>query len=51
MIVGGKAEVVDACARYAALGMQEIQFQHFNFDDDAVPEFLAAEVVPAVANL
>ena len=49
MIVGGKAEVVDACAKYAALGMQEIQFQHFNFEDDTVPEFLAAEVVPAVA--
>ena len=51
MIVGGKAEVVDACGRYAALGMQEIQFQHFNFDDDTVPEFLAAEVAPAVAGL
>jgi hypothetical protein len=51
MIVGGKDEVVDACARYAALGMQEIQFQHFNFEDDTVPEFLAAEVAPAVAGL
>ena len=51
MIVGGKAEVVDACGRYAALGMEEIQFQHFNFDDDTVPEFLAAEVAPAVAGL
>lgn len=51
MIVGGKAEVVAACAKYAALGMQEIQFQHFNFDDDTVPEFLAAEVAPAVAAL
>jgi alkanesulfonate monooxygenase SsuD/methylene tetrahydromethanopterin reductase-like flavin-dependent oxidoreductase (luciferase family) len=51
MIVGGKDEVVDACGRYAALGMQEIQFQHFNFDDDTVPEFLAADVAPAVAEL
>jgi F420-dependent oxidoreductase-like protein len=51
MIVGGKAEVLEACARYAALGMQEIQFQHFNFDDDTVPEFLAAEAAPAAAAL
>ncbi|MGE0602110.1 MAG: LLM class F420-dependent oxidoreductase [Dehalococcoidia bacterium] len=51
MIVGGKAEVVEACGKYAAMGMQEIQFQHFNFGDDTVPEFLAAEVAPAVANL
>jgi hypothetical protein len=42
---------VEACRRYAALGMQEIQFQHFNFEDDTVPEFLAAEVAPAAARL
>ena len=35
----------------AELGMQEIQFQHFNFDDDTVPEFLAADVAPAAAKL
>lgn len=48
MIVGGKQEVVDACGRYSELGMGEIQFQHFNFDDDTVPEFLAHDVAPAV---
>lgn len=51
MIVGGKSDVVEACAKYAAAGMQEIQFQHFNFADDTVPEFLAADVAPAVATL
>lgn len=51
MIVGGKDEVVDACGKYAELGMNEIQFQHFNFDDDTVPEFLAADVAVAVAAL
>lgn len=51
MLVGGKDEVLEACARYAALGMQEIQFQHFNFEDDTVPEFLAREVAPAAAKL
>ena len=48
MIVGGKSEVVEACGKYAELGMGEIQFQHFNFEDDTVPEFLASEVAPAV---
>jgi len=51
MIVGGKAEVVEAMGRYAELGMQEIQFQHFNFDDDTVPEFLASDCAPAAAAL
>jgi F420-dependent oxidoreductase-like protein len=51
MIVGGAAEVIDACGKFAELGMQEIQFQHFNFDDDTVPEFLAADVAPAAAKL
>ena len=51
MIVGGKAEVLEACSRFAALGMQEIQFQHFNFDDDTVPEFLAADVAGVAAKL
>jgi F420-dependent oxidoreductase-like protein len=51
MIVGGKDEVLDACGKYARLGMNEIQFQHFNFDDDTVPEFLAADVAGAAAAL
>lgn len=51
MIVGGKAEVVEACGRYAELGMHEIQFQHFNFEDDTVPEFLAGDVAPEAAKL
>jgi len=48
MIVGGKSEVIEACGKYAALGMDEIQFQHFSFEDDTVPEFLAADVAPSV---
>ncbi len=51
MIVGGKEEVLEALGRYAEQGVQEVQFQHFLFDDDAVPEFLAAEVVPAAEAL
>ncbi len=51
MIVGGKAEVLEACAKYSALGMHEIQFQHFNFDDDTVPEFLAGDIAREAAEL
>jgi len=51
MIVGGRQAVLDALGSYAALGLQEVQFQHFNFDDDTVPEFLAAEVAPAARAL
>lgn len=51
MIVGGKEDVLEALGRYAAHGLQEVQFQHFNFDDDTVPEFLASDVAPAAANI
>jgi alkanesulfonate monooxygenase SsuD/methylene tetrahydromethanopterin reductase-like flavin-dependent oxidoreductase (luciferase family) len=51
MIVGGTEEVVDALGRLAALGVQEVQFQHFNFDSDEVPEYLAAEIAPKVRAL
>lgn len=48
-IVGGTDEVVEALGKLAEAGLHEVQFQHFNFDDDTVPEFLAAEVAPKVA--
>lgn len=51
MIVGGKDDILAALAAYAEHGLQEMQFQHFLFDDDTVPEFLAAEVAPAAAAL
>lgn len=49
MIVGGTDEVVDHLGRLAEAGLQEIVFQHFDFDSDDVPEYLAAEIVPRVA--
>ncbi|HXU23754.1 MAG TPA: hypothetical protein VN697_06975 [Tepidiformaceae bacterium] len=42
---------METLGQLAELGMQEVQFQHFNFDDDAVPEFLAAELAPKVKGL
>lgn len=51
MMVGGKDEVVQVLGKYAELGLQEVQFQHFSFDDDTVPEFLAGEIAPAAKRL
>ena len=51
MIVGGTDEVVDRLGRLAELGMDEVMFQHFNFDVDDVPEYLAAEIAPKVRDL
>ena len=50
--VGGTTEeVVELLGRLGELGLQEIEFQHFNFDSDEVPEYLAAEMVPQVHDL
>ncbi|MFQ5381704.1 MAG: TIGR03560 family F420-dependent LLM class oxidoreductase [Dehalococcoidia bacterium] len=51
MIVGSTAQVVDRLGQLAELGMSEVQFQHFDFDSDTVPEYLAGEVAPQVAGL
>ncbi len=51
MVVGTTAEVADTLGRLADLGMSEVQFQHFDFDSDAVPQYLAADVAPQVAAL
>ena len=50
-IVGGTDEVVDQLGRLAELGVEEMMFQHFLFDDDTVPEYLATEIAPRVADL
>ena len=51
MIAGITDEVVDHLGRLAELGLEEIVFQHFDFENDTVPEYLAAEIVPRVASL
>ncbi len=50
-LVGGAEEVVEQLGRLAELGVSEVQFQHLDFYDDAVPEFLAAEIAPQVKEL
>lgn len=51
LMVGGKDEVLQTLGRYGEMGLQEVQFQHFDFADDTVPEFLAAEVAPGAKRL
>jgi F420-dependent oxidoreductase-like protein len=48
LIVGSTGEVVEQLARLAELGLSEVQFQHFNFASDSVPEYLASEIAPRV---
>ena len=50
-LVGGADEIVDTMGRLAEAGMAEIQFQHFMFERDDVPNFLAEEVAPQVAGI
>jgi hypothetical protein len=51
MIVGATGEVVDRLGKLAELGLGEVMFQHFNFDSDDVPAYLAAEIAPRVRDL
>ena len=50
-LVGGADEIVDAIGRLAEAGLAEIQFQHFLFDRDDVPYFLAEEIAPQAAEI
>ena len=50
-LVGRADEVVDQLGRLAEVGISEVQFQHLDFHDDTVPEFLASEVAPQVKDL
>lgn len=51
IISGPTDEVVDTLGQLARLGLGEVEFQHFNFDDDSVPEYLATELAPKVKGL
>lgn len=48
---GSTDEVIDYLGRLADLGLQEIVFRHFLFDVDDVPEYLSADIAPALADL
>lgn len=48
-IVGLTDEVVDRFGNFAEMGLEEAQFQLFNFDSDEVPAYYAEELAPRVA--
>ena len=50
-ITGLTDEVVDKLGKFAEMGLEEVQFQHFNFASDEVPEYLAEEIAPRVIGL
>jgi F420-dependent oxidoreductase-like protein len=48
---GTAEQIIDQLGKLAELGISEVQFQHMDFDDDSVPQFLAEEVAPHVKHL
>ena len=47
---GLTSEVIDQLGMFANLGLDEMIFQHVVYDSDEIPEYLAAEISPQVAN-
>ena len=39
-------EVADLLLQYAQAGMDEVEFEQFNFDSDEIPAYLATELAP-----
>jgi F420-dependent oxidoreductase-like protein len=48
-LVGLTSELVDTLGQFADMGVEEAQFEHFNFGSDEWPEYLASEIAPIVA--
>ncbi len=51
MVFGSADDIAGRLAPLAELGLQEVQIEHLDFDSDDVPEYLASELVPKVADL
>ncbi len=51
MLVGNAEQVVDKLGPLSELGVQEVELQHYDFESDEVPEYIAAEVAPRAAAL
>ena len=51
MIVGQTEEVVDRLGQLAELGLEEVEFEHLNYDSDEGPRYLASDIAPKVAGL
>jgi len=51
MLVGNAEQVVEKLGPLAELGVEEVELQHYDFNSDEVPEYIAAEVAPRAAAL
>ena len=51
LLSGTTDEVVAKLGALAELGLDEMVFQHLDFDSDELPEYLAAEIAPRAAAL
>ena len=51
IIHGTTDQVVEQLGALAKLGCNEVMFQHMDFDNDEVPQYLAEEIVPRVTDL
>lgn len=50
LISGSTDEIINHLGQMAELGVQEVGFRHYLFDSDDVPEYIASEIMPAVAD-
>jgi len=48
---GSVEELIDHLGQLRSIGLDEVVFEHFCHDEDTVPEWLAAEVVPHLSAL
>lgn len=48
---GSVEELVDHCGQLAELGLDEVVFEHFCTEDDAIPTWIAEEIMPALRGL
>lgn len=48
-MIGLTTEAVDRLGQYADMGVEEVQFEHFNYASDEWPEYLASEIAPQVS--
>ena len=49
--VGGTDEFVQWLGALGEVGLREVQVEHFLYDDDDIPTWLAEEVAPQVAGI
>ena len=49
--MGSVEELIDHVGQLRALGLDEVVFEHFCHEDDAIPEWIAAVIKPEIEKL